>query len=147
MFPLDGMEDELAGRFHAGDRQHPVDERLRHPRNLGKRTAGVALDDPQIGTDPLDQQGGVFDQAAVDASHAHHDHQEHPDAKDGQGKAAEVVLDVFGGEVHGTEILRPSMAVVLPSAGTTTRSPGSRPAATSTTSLPLSPSVRSRHAA
>ena len=64
-----------------------------------------------------------------------------------QGEAAEVMLDVLGGKVHGANILRPSTAMFLPSAGTTTRSPGSKPAAISTVSWPASPSVKPRQAA
>ena len=88
------------------------------------------LDDPQVGSDLMDQERGIFQQSAIDTGHAHHDHQQHADADSRYHESAKVFANVFEGKVHGDRTFRPSESLTAGCDGLMMISPVESPSRT-----------------
>ena len=70
------------------------------PRAFCKRTAAVALHDPDVGAHRSREDGRIVDHAGVDALHRDHDAEQQADAGGGADEAREMSTNVAKGEVH-----------------------------------------------
>jgi hypothetical protein len=101
MLSLDRVIDEFSRVPHTGNCADPMHQVGRNSRHLGEGASCVALHDPQIGANTINQKSGVLDDAAINPGHPHDDHQQHADPHRGQHESAQVMPDVFQGQVHG----------------------------------------------
>src|SRR6266508_3620472 len=85
------------------------------------------------------KHGGVIDQPLVDAGHRQHHGEEQGKPEAGPEEPPGVAADIVVGEVHDPWLIqrRPSASERAP--GSSTMSPGARPAAISTMSVPRRP--------